>query len=136
MAGGCTAAAAPSSCSLHTSPHFHPDLTLEKLREMQNLAQQKKQASIDAAASASLTPMQSLDFNDAAQFLEFFDFHPIPQGSTSPKAAEAVPAASGGETASKERTSRPRLRGSDGDDEEEGCKAGQKVREESRYYIF
>ena len=82
-----------------TSTHFHPDLTLEKLREMQNSAQQKKQASMEA----SLTPMQSLDFNDA-QFLEIntmFDFHPMPGASPSPKAT------------SKERPSRPRQRSRD-----------------------
>ena len=99
--------AAQAAALSGTSPHFHPDLTLEKLREMQTSAQQKKQASLEA----SLTPMQSLDFNDA-QFLEIntmFDFHPVPGTSPPPKSAAAVAA----EITSKERPSRPRLRSGD-----------------------
>ena len=104
--------AAQAAALSGTSPHFHPDLTLEKLREMQTSAQQKKQASLEA----SLTPMQSLDFNDA-QFLEIntmFDFHPVPGTSPPPKStAVAAAVAVAAETTSKERPSRPRLRSGD-----------------------
>ena len=102
--------AAQAAALSGTSPHFHPDLTLEKLREMQTSAQQKKQASLEA----SLTPMQSLDFNDA-QFLEIntmFDFHPVPGTSPPPKSAMAA-AVAAETTTSKERPSRPRLRSGD-----------------------
>lgn len=132
MAASCTvAAAAAAASSSSTSPHFHPDLTLEKLREMQSFAQQKKQASIEAA---SLTPMQSLDFNDA-QFLEIntmFDFHPMPGTSPSPKsaAAAAMAVVAAAETTSKERPSRPRLR-SGGDEQEDKADQSSKVREQS-----
>ena len=116
-----TVAAAAAAAS--TSPHFHPDLTLEKLREMQTSAQQKKQASMEA----SLTPMQSLDFNDA-QFLEIntmFDFHPMPGvASPSPKSAVTAPET----TTSKERPSRPRLR-SGGDEQEDKADQNSKVRQ-------